>query len=120
VSLTYALLIYRTAPPSEPIPEIEERLALEAHRRLQAEASTLGDLRVVARLDDVRTAKTVRPRSGAHEVSDGPYVETKEWLVGFYLVDCESEEVALSRARVLCPDSSHVVEVRPVTWQRQP
>lgn len=120
MALTYALLIYRTAPPSEPIPELEERAAMAGHRALQKEASARGELHHVARLDDAPTARTVRPRAGAHDVTDGPFIETKEWLVGFYVVDCAGEAEALARARQLCPDGSHAVEVRPVTWRRGP
>jgi hypothetical protein len=59
-------------------------------------------------------------KSGGHEVSDGPFVETKEWLVGFYLVDCASEEQALERAKTLCTDEHHLVEVRPALWKWNP
>jgi hypothetical protein len=120
VTLTYALLIYRTNPSSTPIPELEEQAALAGHRSLQAEASSRGELHAVARLDDTSTARTVRPRFGAHEVTDGPFIETKEWLVGFYIVDCDSEDQAIARAQLICLDSSHVVEVRPVTWRWKP
>jgi hypothetical protein len=116
VTLTYALLIYRTAPPSIPIPELEERAALAGHRALQAEAAASEQLHAVARLDDTSTARTLRLRSGAHEVTDGPFIETKEWLVGFYVIDCDDEEQAFARARQICPDQAHVIEVRPVTW----
>jgi hypothetical protein len=118
--VTYALLIYRTAPASTPIPELDERAGLAAHRALQAEAAGKGELSVVARLDDAPTARTVRRKGGAHESTDGPFIETKEWLVGFYLVDAESEERALERARMICTDESHAIEVRPVTWQWKP
>jgi hypothetical protein len=50
-------------------------------------------------------------------VTDGPYLETKEWLVGFYLVDCENEETAVSHAKRLCPTEGHVIQVRPVEWR---
>lgn len=118
--MTYALLIYRTFPASAPMPELEERAALAGHRALQAEASARGELHEVARLDEPATARTVRPRAGAHDVTDGPFIETKEWLIGFYVVDCESEEQALARARQICPDSGHAIEVRPVSWRFQP
>jgi hypothetical protein len=117
--VTYALLIYRTSPASMPIPELDERAALDRHRELQAEAATKGELRTVARLADAPRARTVKPRAGAHEVSDGPFIETKEWLVGFYLIDCETFEQALERARMICPDPHHAIEVRPATWQWQ-
>lgn len=117
---TYALLIYRLTPLSAAIPALEESDALAGHRALQAEAAARGELHAVARLDDAATARTVRPGSGSHEVTDGPFIETKEWLVGFYVVDCKDEEQALARARQLCPDGSHAIEVRPVTWRWRP
>jgi hypothetical protein len=115
--VTYALLIYRTlslseAALSEALPGAE-RDALLGHRTLQAEASARGELHAVVRLDETSTARTVRPRASAREVTDGPIIETKEWLVGLYVIDCESEEQAIARARLLCPDDSHGVEVRP-------
>jgi hypothetical protein len=118
--VTYALLIYRTAPLSEPIPELEERAALAGHRAVQADAAARGQLHAVARLDDASRARTVKAAANGHEVSDGPYIETKEWLVGFYVVDCESEAQALARAKLICPDSAHAVEVRPITWRWKP
>lgn len=114
---TYALLIYRAAPPAEPIPELEERQALSGHRALQAEASARRELHAVARLDTPGTARTVRTRASGHEISDGPFIESKEWLVGFYLVDCSDEEQALARAKRICSDRHHVIEVRPVNWR---
>jgi hypothetical protein len=116
----YALLIYRNAPISTPMPELEERQALALHRELQREASSRGELSSVARLDDVHTARTVRRRPGGHDISDGPYIETKEWLVGFYLVECEGEDQAVERAKQICGDDYHAIEVRPVTWRWHP
>jgi hypothetical protein len=118
--VTYALLIYRTLALADALPEAQERAALAGHRALQSEASSRGELHEVARLDEAITARTVRPRAGAHDVTDGPFIDTKEWLVGFYIIDCESEAQALERARRICPDESHAVEVRPVTWRWKP
>jgi hypothetical protein len=113
---TYALLIYRTASSSVPIPELEERQALSGHRALQAEASARSDLHAVARLDEPQQARIVRARSSGHDVTDGPFIESKEWLVGFYLLDCEDQEQAIARARQICTEG-HAIEVRPVTWR---
>lgn len=114
---TYALLIYRTSPPAAPNPELEEKQVLAKHRALQAEAAARGDLHAVARLDDPPTARTVRARVTGHDVTDGPFMEAKEWLVGFYLVDCEDEAQAITRARQICVDQLHAIEVRPVAWR---
>jgi hypothetical protein len=115
--MTYALLIYRSTPLSEPLPELEERLALEGHRAVQKEASAQRQLHAVARLGDSKRARVVRRKAGGHDVTDGPFIETKEWLVGFYLVDCVSEEQAIERACAICVDGVHSIEVRPVTWR---
>lgn len=112
---TYALLIYRSAA-GDAAPDVAER-ALAGHRALQAKARA--DLHAVARLDSVERAKVVKAGGAAHDVTDGPYVETKEWLVGFYLLDCRSEAEALERARMICPEEGHAIEVRPVTWRWQ-
>ena len=116
---TYALLIYR-ASGRDPSPE-DDRRALAGHRALQALASARGELHAVARLDDAPTAKTVSlQQQGAHAITDGPYIEAKEWLVGFYLVDCASEDEALARAKMICPIGDHAIEVRPVGWRWKP
>ena len=137
---TYALLIYETireqtgqAPtPPEPTDtpgadahQDENGRVLAQHRALQRQASADNALHAVARLQAPNAAKTVRVvRSGssatnAHEVTDGPFMETKEWLGGFYVVTCSDEEQALAYARSICP-ARHAIEVRPVSWHRGP
>lgn len=111
---TYALLIYRGV--REPTAE-NDRRALTAHRALQSQASTRRELHAVARLDRPATAKTVTMKNGVHDLADGPYAETKEWLIGFYLIDCADETEALDRARMICPIEDHAIEVRPVEWR---
>ena len=115
--MTYALLIYRTTPPTVTIPELDEKQGLAQHRALQVEAAGRKELHAVARLDAPRTARTVRARATGHDMTDGPFMESKEWLVGFYLVDCEDEQQALARARQICTDQYHAIEVRPVDWR---
>lgn len=115
--MTYVLLIYRARHDPDPA---QDRRALGAHRALQREVAGRGELHAVARLDDAPAAKTVRRREAAHEVTDGPYIESKEWLVGFYLLDCADEAEALTHAQTLCADDRHAVEVRPVSWRRGP
>jgi hypothetical protein len=52
---------------------------------------------------------------GAGVALDGPFAETKEQLLGFYLVDCESEEAAIEAARDLRRvNPSAVYEIRPI------
>jgi hypothetical protein len=113
--MTYVLLIYKSAPPDEAATPAD-KAALVRHRALQAEARDRDHLLAVAQLTDTGRARMVRVGAAAHEVTDGPYLETKEWLVGFYLVECDDEEQALARARLLA-DDRHAIEVRPVAWR---
>ena len=114
--MTYALLIYRILTAST---AASGKDGLAGHRALQAEASAAGELHAVAQLAAPPTARVVRARGTGHELTDGPFVESKEWLVGFYLVDCDDEEQAVARAKQICTDEHHAVEVRPVAWRYQ-
>ena len=61
-------------------------------------------------LQSTGTATSVR---GGSEVTDGPFVETKEALGGYYLIDAPDLDAALAVGR-LCPARFGGVEVRPV------
>src|SRR6202167_2530764 len=54
-----------------------------------------GELLGAYGLGDELTAKTVRVRQGVPAVTDGPYIEAKEFVSSFFLLDVESEERAL-------------------------
>ena len=114
--MTYVLLIYRATERGKRPNAMDERATLRGHRRLQSEASASGELHAVARLDESRDVRTVKKSGKAHEIADGPFVETKEWLIGFYLVDCANEADAVERAKLICADDEHVIEVRKATW----
>lgn len=63
---------------------------------------------------DASQAKTVRVRDGVPAVTDGPYLETKEYMASWYLVDVESEERALEIAAEVPYASIGAVEVWPI------
>jgi hypothetical protein len=73
-----------------------------------------GELLGAYGLGDEMTAKTVRVRDGVPAVTDGPYVEAKEFVSSFFLLDCATETRALEIAAEY-PFASHsAVEVWPV------
>jgi hypothetical protein len=97
----------------------EEDAALMAdldkvHERLRRE----GRLGPAARLGETGGARTLRgPGEGL--VTDGPFAETKEQLLGFYVVDCASQESAVQAARDLRrANPTAVYEIRPVLLYR--
>jgi hypothetical protein len=81
------------------------------HERL-ARAGRLGP---VARLLPTTAATTLRKDSDPPVVLDGPFAETKEQLLGFYLVECAALEEAIEAARELArANPGGAYEIRPV------
>ncbi|HUG61052.1 MAG TPA: YciI family protein [Methylomirabilota bacterium] len=82
----------------------------KVHDRLTEE----GCLGPAARLGPTGKAVTLRgPGDGV--VIDGPFAETKEQLLGFYVLDCETREDAIAAARDLRRvNPTAVYEIRPV------
>ena len=69
----------------------------------------------VVRLEATKAAKTLR-KGKQTTIVDGPFAETKEALLGFFIVDCATEEEALAAARDLAAasGSAGAYEVRPL------
>src|SRR5487761_2703444 len=60
------------------------------------------------------SATTVRVRNGETLVVDGPFAETKEWMSGYYLIECDELDQALAAAAMVPSAKFGSVEVRPV------
>ena len=83
---------------------------LDVHDRLDR----LGRLGPSARLGETKKARTLRGK-GSGMVIDGPFAETKEQLLGLYVVNCDTEEAAIETARDLKRvNPSAVYEIRPI------
>jgi hypothetical protein len=65
-------------------------------------------------LQGIDTATTVRVRGGETQITDGPFAVTKEYLGGYYLLDCPDLDAALAHAARSPIVSYGSVEVRPV------
>jgi hypothetical protein len=68
------------------------------------------------RLRPTSDATTVRVRSGETLSTDGPFMETKEQLGGYFLVDCRDLDEAIDIAAKLPGARTGSVEVRPI-WE---
>ncbi|MBW8636386.1 YciI family protein [Hoeflea sp. WL0058] len=113
--MQYAILIYGIEGVFDRLPENEQERAMEKHRELQRELGEQGALGSVARLMDTTTAMTVRQKGDSVLVLDGPFAETKEQLLGLYIVECSSMDEAIEQAKKL-PLEIFAYEVRPVGW----
>ena len=74
-----------------------------------------GRLGPVARLMPTKAAKTLR-KGKTSLLIDGPFAETKEQLLGFFIVDCDSQDQAVAAAKELAAASSSggSYEIRPL------
>jgi hypothetical protein len=108
----YMLLLYAGEPD---LKEREEREAeLPAWRQFTASLREAGLLLGTDRLHPVDSATTVRVRNGETEVLDGPFAVTKEYLGGYYLLECADLDEALEQAARVPLARYGSVEVRPV------
>src|SRR3981081_3651329 len=80
---------------------------------VQEKLDKQGRLGPVARLLPTTAATTLR--KGREEmVIDGPFAETKEQLLGFFIVDCASLDEAIGFARELGHGETGALEIRPL------
>jgi hypothetical protein len=110
--MLYSILIYVAEDVVDAMTPADEEDHISRHLLIHEQLTTQGRLGPVVRLMPTTTAKQLHT-AGAPVVMDGPFAETKEQLLGFYVVDCESEEEALAVARSL-PSVGTIFEIRPV------
>jgi hypothetical protein len=112
--MKYLLMIYMNPSVFESLTEAEKETVFTAHDGFQKALTESGELIGFAALADPSQSRTVRVRDGALAATDGPYVEVKEFLAGYYAVDCETVERAVELAGRI-PDAKYTgIEVRPV------
>ncbi len=130
--MKYALLIYSDPvevstgeAPGQPADPGEARLRSGEGGLNWWEYTTAvkesGALLGAEQLTDVASATSVRLRGGERILTDGPFIETKEHLLGFYLLDLPDLDAALDWAAKMPNVGYGTVEIRPVrtgmTWQ---
>jgi hypothetical protein len=112
--MLYAILCYNDEDfvgswSKEQDADVMKKLAV-----VQDKLAKQGRLGPVARLLPTTSATTLR-KENPPLVLDGPYAETKEQLLGFYLVDCTNLDEALDVARDLgAANPGGAYEIRPV------
>jgi len=114
--MRYLLLIGgndKNAPAPSPA---DSQKTLQAFLRFSEEAHKAGKTVVAERLRPEDQASRVRVKGGHHQITDGPFAETKEALGGFYLLECASKDEALEWARKVPIGENGFVDVRPI-WQ---
>lgn len=114
--MKYAILCYHSENAVCSWSKEQDDAVMARLGTVQQRHAKVGRLGPVARLMPTTAATTVR-QDGEALVLDGPFAETKEQLLGFYVVDCANLEEALGIARELSeanPGGAH--EVRPIGY----
>ena len=108
--MKYALLIYGT-PEVRELPEEELTGIIAEYDAITGEPGVLGGMQ----LQGTESATTVRVHEGQALLSDGPFVDAKEYLGGIFVFEADDLDAATAMAaRVPAARMGGAVEVRPL------
>ena len=109
------MLILASDPADEPVPGSDafgpymDEWAAYSQALAEAGAMVAGEA-----LQGTETASTVKVRDGQRIVTDGPFIESKEVIGGYYVIDVANLDDALDWAARIPNAHFGTVEVRPV------
>jgi hypothetical protein len=115
--MLYAILCYNPEDVVGAWSKEEDDAVMARLAVVQDKLKEQGRLGPVARLLPTTAATTLRKGREEPIIIDGPFAETKEQLLGFYVVDCASLDEALDTARDLAKANPGTgsYEIRPVS-----
>lgn len=112
--MLYAVFCYHHEDAVDAWPKEKDDAVMASHGAAMQQLAAQRKLGPVARLMNTTTATTLR--TGRETVVlDGPFAETKEQLLGFYIFDCASLEEAIETARSFAVEGG-ALEIRPVRF----
>ena len=114
--MRYLLLIAGDENARGEVSTDEDAATLDEYGEWVKTMADRGVLQGGERLRPTSDATTVRVRNGETLSTDGPFMETKEQLGGYFLVDCKDLDEAIEVAAKLPGARSGSVEVRPI-WE---
>jgi hypothetical protein len=116
-AMKYLLLIYFNPATWDALSEDEHQQVFGGHAEFIKRLRESGEFVGTEALADPSHSAAVRVRDGVPAVTDGPYVESKEFLAGYYLVDCETRQRAIELAAMIPDAAFSSIEVRPLMNQ---
>lgn len=112
--MKFMLLVHHDEAAFEKISEDERRQLLAESIQLTHQLHANGQYLSASPLHPTPTATIVRVRDGKPFVTDGPFVETREQLAGYFLIDAKDQAEAAAIATKVPGARIGTVEVRPV------
>jgi hypothetical protein len=115
--MLYAILCYDSEAVVSAWPKEKDDQVMASLTAVTSKIAAQKRLGPVARLMPTTTATTIRKGKDA-TVMDGPFAETKEQLLGFYVIEAASLEAALADAKELAAasGSAGAFEIRPLHY----
>jgi hypothetical protein len=96
------------------LPERERAEIARQAEEFRREMTESGEFVAGVALADPALTRNIRGRDGVPVVTDGPYLEAKEQLAGYFVFDCESQQRAEELAARFPDARFAAVEVRPI------
>lgn len=112
--MRYVLLIHSTEGVWETLTDDTRVEMYRGHEKLGKELGAAGKMVAGEELQSSRMATLVRHSDGKVLTSDGPFIETKEQLAGFYVIEADDMDEAVKWAAMIPAGGSTTIEVRPV------
>ena len=112
--MQYMLLICQSEEEWEKLSEQEKAATSPEYGQFVRSVRQTGQLRGGNELKPASSATTVRVRNGKRLVTDGPFAETKEQLVGYFVIEAKDLDEAISIAARIPSARVGAVEVRPI------
>jgi hypothetical protein len=112
--MNYLCLVYLEETALKAMPEGAFNAFSDEHVAVDEELKKSGHSIAAEALQPVHTATTVRVRDGRLLVTDGPFAETKEQLLGFYLIEAEDAKEAVQVAARIPAARVGSIEIRPI------
>ena len=115
--MLYTILCYNSEKMVTGWTKEEDNAVMGKLLAVQEKVAKRGKLGPVARLGPTTTARTLRKDREPFLLTDGPYAETKEQILGFYVVDFDTAEEAMEFTRELgVANPGGAFEVRPLIY----
>jgi hypothetical protein len=112
--MKYLCLLYESEADWAKMPKTEMDKILGEYRAFGADIKKSGHFLGGEALQPTSTASTVRVRKGKTTATDGPFVETKEQIDGYYLIEAKDLNDAIQVAARIPAAKTGAIEVRPI------
>ena len=112
--MKFMFVIYHDEGVLDAMPEKERQALVDSAIEYAEEIRRSGHYVASDALQRTQTARTVRIRAGKASTTVGPFVETREQLGGFFVIEAKDMDEACAVAARFPPARVAVIEIRPV------